>query len=191
MSKYLVETETHRDENDRITRTGASWGETQPGLEQLLMMFGGLGFMAALAGGAWMLLARSPNMLFLGGVVVFGGAIWTLVKMPGRPRALYFHPDGVMETPHGIYYLPGIGAIGGDHAHIVSIEARAQHDQPRIEGGEWERMYEVIIISRSGDLVCVSRNLKERVALKAAAQLSQSLAAIRRESADGLSVTLE
>ena len=189
MSNYEVVTSTERDANGRITRTGASWGETRPNVEQLIMMLCALGFAATFFGLLWAMFA-GLSLLLAGGIVAIGAALWMTVKLPGRPRAVYFHHDGLIETPHGIVHLPSIEAIGGTHEAIVSIEARPQQHQPRVEGTEWPRLYEVIIISGGGDLVLVSRNLRENIALKAAAQLSQSLAALRKESPEAMGLVV-
>ena len=190
MSNYQVVTSTERDTNGRITRTGATWGETRPNVEQLIMILGAFGILGTLFGLCWAVLAKAPNPLLFVGIAAMGGALWMTVKLPGRPRAVYLHDDGLIETPHGIVHLPSIEAIGGTHEAIVSIEARPQQYQPRVEGTEWPRLYEVIIISQYGDLVLVSRNLRENIALKAAAQLSQSLASLRKESPEAMGLVV-
>jgi hypothetical protein len=183
MSKYLVETETQRDENGRITRTGASWTETSPWLEKLLLKLIAVAVFATLGGTVWAMAAGALNPMLIGGLLGDLAAIFLLLFLPGSERAVYFYADGRIITPHGISYRPFLGEIGGGHEHIVSIEARTQHDQPAFDGG-WARMFELVIVSVGGDLICVSRNLREPVALKAAAQLSQSLAAIRKQAPD-------
>lgn len=51
----------------------------------------------------------------------------------------------------------------------------------------WPKLYEVIMVSSGGDLITLSRNLPEWVALKAAAQLTHALNNLRRDrgSSDG------
>jgi hypothetical protein len=180
MGRHNVEVKTERDADGHITRIGASWTETRPGLEQLLISIGVASLFAVVGGGLWALAVKNMHPVLECGLFGLIAAIWLLFGTPGNQRALYFRADGRMETPFGIYHRSSLPAIGGHYRNIVSIEARAQHDQPQVEGG-WDRMYEVILLSKGGDLICLSRDLQEWVALKAAAQLNRALIELRRE----------
>jgi hypothetical protein len=183
MSRYDVVQKTERDAKSQIIKSGARWAETRPGLEQFfLVAFTASGF-AVLFGLLWAWLGSQMNPLLGYGLVGLIGSACLIRYVPGEARAVYFKADGKMETPSGIYYRPDVTVLGGHHRTIVSIEARLQRDQPKVEGG-WNPMYEVIMLSSGGDLICVSRNVLEWVAIKAAAQLTQSLNTVRREQAD-------
>ena len=189
MFDHTITPRTVRGSDGRIVLSGVSWDETSPWLEDLLLKLVTLAVFAFVVGLIWAFAARELNPALIGGLVGGLAAFGLLVFMPGASRSVYFHADGRMETPNGIAHRPFLHEIGGSHAHIVSIEARPQHNQPGAEGG-WERMFEVVFVSAGGDLIYVSRNLREWGAFKVAAQLNQSLAAIRREAPDAGSVIL-
>lgn len=180
MSRYDVEVNVERDADGRITRGKVAWAETRPWLNNMFLMVGTMAMFATAAGVLWLLAAQTMNPLLGYGLLGLGASAWLLFGLPGEKRAVIFLPDGQMLTPHGIYYRPMLPAIGGHHSHLVSIEARLQRDQPE-QGGQ---MFEVIMLSQGGDMICVSRNLHEWIALRAAAQLTQMLNRIREEQAD-------
>lgn len=177
MSNRDVDVRYDRDDTGKIVRAGASWGETRPFLEQFSIKAGMGSFVLLLGGFVY------PPMLGFGivGLLISLGVLFFL---PAPERALYFQNDGRMITPHGIFYRPMSPQIGGHHDHIVSIEARMQRDQPNADAPNWDKMFEVIILSNGGDLIILSRNCHEGDALRAAAQLTHALNDIRRERGD-------
>lgn len=178
-SRRSVEVTYDRDADGRIIRAGASWGETRPRTEQ---------FLTRVAMGSVFVSLFSffaPQFIPLG-LLGLVGSLGFLFFMPPPMRAVYFTHDGRMLTPHGIFYLPFSGQIGGHHDNIVSIEARMMRDQPNSDAPNWEKMFEVVIVSSGGDLVIVSRNTPEATALKAAVQLTNALQAIRKDRSRGM-----
>lgn len=183
MTRHDVDVLIERDGDGLIRRAGAAWMETSPSAEQMLIAVCAGSLLATVGGGLWALATRDLNPVLVLGLVGLIGSVILIIWKPGPSRAVYFHADGRIQTPFGIAYRSSLPGLGGHHRDIVSIEARAQHDQPQVEGG-WERMFEVIVLFYGGDLICVSRDLHEWVALKAAAQLTIALNSIRREQAD-------
>lgn len=178
MFKRMEVTTTYdRDEDGLIIRAGANWAETRPTMNGFAMSLMMASIFGLLIGFVYLpVLPWALMGLAVGGFMIF--------FMPPPERALYFSNDGRMLTPHGIFYRPGQEKIGGHHDHVVSIEARMQHDQPNRDEPNAARMYEVILISNGGDLIVMSRNLFEQDALKVAAQLNHALSRIRKERAD-------
>jgi hypothetical protein len=172
-----VTTTYDRDEDGLIIRAGARWGESRPTLERFAISLLVMSMFATLIG-----LVYLPVLGW--GLIGLLVVIVIAFYIPPAERALYFSNDGRMLTPHGIFYRPELEKIGGHHDHIVSIEARMQHDQPNRDEPNAARMYEVILISNGGDLIVMSRNLFEQDALKVAAQLNHALNRIRKERAE-------
>lgn len=177
-----AETTYDRDTNGLIYRAGASWQETRPGFESLFQACAVSSVFLAGAGGLWAMAAGEANPVLMFGLVglLFSAGLLSYTAKP--ERALYFLFDGRMMTPFGIFHRKSLQSIGGSHAHLVSIEARMQRDQPN---ENWEKMFEVILISNGGDLIVLSRNMPEWLALKVAAQLTHALNNLRRDRGPG------
>ncbi len=180
MSKHDVELKIVRDADGHIISAGARWAEARPVIEHMLRVMA-VGSVFASALGFLCLAVAGMNPLLVLGLLGLLVSLVLLFDMPGEPRGVYFQADGGMQTPYGLCHRPNLPAIGGNHNSLVSIEARMQRDQPSQRG---ERLFELVMLSKGGDLILVSRSLHEWVALKAAAQLTHALLAIRTEQAD-------
>ena len=180
MSGYDVEKTVERDVDGRIARIGVTWAETRPFVDKVVIKAWVLSVGLLIMGLLWAAFGGFNWMLGLG-LIGAVGAFVLLRTMPGNPRALYFRAGGRMETPYGLFYFPNNPTMTGNHAQIVSIEARLHHQDRETE----EKLYEVAVLFVTGDLVYLSRNCMEWVAIKAAAQLTHSLNELRREQGNG------
>ncbi len=181
MSRYEVEEDVEYSDDGSIAQAGTLWAETRPGTDALLTAISAMALLAVIAGLIWLFGNGTLNPLLGYGAPVLMLSFWLLTRLPGQVRSVYFGADGSITTPHGLHHRPSQRKIEGDHRHIVSIEARIQRDQQ-----QGTQLYEVMMLSRGGDLICISRNLQERIALKAAAQMTHMLEVVRREQSGSL-----
>ncbi|RYG25529.1 MAG: hypothetical protein EON93_22135 [Burkholderiales bacterium] len=188
MNRLGVVPKVERDADDRILWSGVQWGEDTPGLDSFFICIATMAFAAIIMGLAWLLFTSQFTALLVWGFLVFAGCFAVFWYLPGSPCSIYFHTDGRIQTPYGIVHRPGLAWINGTHKHIVSIEARPMREQPA--NGVMGHYFELVMLWSSGDLV-VSRNLKEWIAIKAAAQLTHALTGLRREKADTAEVEYE
>lgn len=180
-----------RDENGNLQEFGVCWTEGRVGLEQFasfvvcVLVLGGLGA-TAVAFATWTPAAGMPIWVF-GGVaflVIWGG--WELMKLcfliPGRKRELTFWRDGTIYAPFGMAAYPSEhDRVTGDHADIVSIEAR-QFAFPEGQRKPWYA-HGVTVYKRNGQMAHVAKYLEQEEAHMLAVNLSQALEAMRDELA--------
>lgn len=103
-----VEVKYDRDADGRIVRAGASWSETSPFAEQMLISTAVISGFAMAGGFLWAMAAEQMNPFLGFGFFGFIGSIALLRFMPQPERALYFLHDGRMVTPCGVFYHPVI-----------------------------------------------------------------------------------
>ncbi len=171
-SNVGVQVTYKRDDDGLITRAGAAWEEERPHTKGFLLSCVVASLFTLLIG-----LLVPPLLVF--GLIGIVTSVWLLVSIRGPQRAVYFDDEGEIHVPFGTATYGRMSRVGWHSDEVTSIEARMQYPQPKIEGGA--RMFEVILVSSDGELIAVSQNLTEEVALKAAAQLTKALGQLRKE----------
>jgi hypothetical protein len=171
-----VTSNVRRDEAGRLTAVSVGWGENIPWLEQVCA-----------ASFGWCLVAFLPIALFSGNLSVLTfcvgiGAFFLARYYPLKERRVTFTSEGKIITPFGYFQRDFDGEIGGNHAHITSIESRKMRGE--------NNYYEVIITSEYGALIRLSGTMPEQTAFQVAVMLSRKLVELRADQADGQSGTV-
>lgn len=104
--------------------------------------------------------------------------IWCLLEHFATRDAMFiFHADGTMEVPTGLPYRKRPKFVEGDHANIVSIEARKNNNEEQHKMG-WG--YEVCLYVTNGNIIRVATCLMADEAHRVAVLLTAALRAMRQ-----------
>lgn len=176
-----------RSADGRLAAVGVRWTENRNWLDGIVM---------ALM--AWSAMASVAPLVVAALMQVRGGSDWWIpammsaamispilwmhrIRFPGKPRELWFRRDGTMPAPLGFHAYSGrYHAVSGNHADVVSIEARsAQGSEP----GRYP--HSVVFYKRKGAITHVAMKLSADEAHEVTVQLTHALRELREDMTSG------
>lgn len=185
--RFTCERLEERSADGRLAAVGVRWTENRNWLDGIVISLLALSAMASIAPFTIAILmslhAGSPWWVpaMIGGAMFLPASLIDKLRFPGKPRELWFRRDGTMPVPLGFHaYLGRPHAVSGNHADVVSIEARPPQGS---EPGRYP--HSVVFYKRQGAITYVAMKLAADEAHEVTVQLTHALRELREDMTSG------